>query len=389
MNNRSVMTWGAYAVSVVLAVVSSLPAASAAEVPLEARLTDLSNTFDTRIATMEAEGQTRYSSLTNRYARQLQAILKQKQQMGDLDSVMAINAELDRLAAGNPSADLALFLENAKEIRDAVSNLVFSARELDFSGAKQVVDFATNFTASLLKMQVDLTKRGDIEGGIKVRDTIKALDVREPLKTARQKLAAYEEEKARAAELAQKLKRHEELVSGRLGPFTLKPAPKGKKTLPALKLSVAWDRLQKMDCDYQLYEFFASQPPETVLSLAVDKPDIERIRFLLYMMFNKQTDDNAAEQLKLFRPEDLLDAARATFWPEELYPPRADGAYLWAACASYFTTNTAFHIIHVGFDKQHGNAIKFVSTYRSIPVPPAGFTNVPASSHISRHANRW
>ena len=281
------------------------------------------------------------------------------------------------------------FLNDSKDIRDAASNLMVSARDGEAAGAKQVVDFATNFTASLLKMQVELTKRGDIEGGIKVRNTIKALEARESLQHARKKLSAFEEESALAAARGQKQKRHDDLVAGRLGPFTLKPSPKGKKTPPALKFAVAWDRLQKTDCDYALFEFFENQPPENILAQVADKPDAERIRYLLYLIFNKLAVTSASEQLKLFRPEDLLDTMRATFWPEELYPPRADGSYQWTACASYLTTNTAFNIFQIGFDKQNGNVIKHIYTYRSVPVPATGFSNVPASSHLSRHASRW
>jgi len=169
----------------VLAVASRLPAATAAEPPLDSRLAELSNAIDKRIASIDAEVKTKHAVLTNRYDRQLQAILKQKQQAGDLDSMIEIRSERERLAAGKPSADPAIFTENAKEARDAASDLVSSSRELDAAGAKQVVDFATNFTATLLKMQVDLTKRSDVGGGIKVRDTIKALEGREPFKSAR------------------------------------------------------------------------------------------------------------------------------------------------------------------------------------------------------------
>jgi hypothetical protein len=81
-----------------------------------------------------------------------------------------------------------------------------------------------------------------------------------------------------------------------------------------------------------------------------ERPPAERARYLLLRVSRHHVDHEVARVLTDIPAADLFGAARATYWPVEVAPPRRDGAYLWAVLAREVRSGVAERAIHVSIE---------------------------------------
>ncbi len=104
--------------------------------------------------------------------------------------------------------------------------------------------------------------------------------------------------------------------------------------------------LQKNCHDGPAQLFFAYAPFDQTWSMLKDSAPDVRLRFLLLRLYAER-DDSAVEHLARFPGSDVLRVAAETWWPVEIEPLAADGAYSWTTRAAATKGNVAAHLLRL------------------------------------------
>lgn len=352
---------------------------------LDSDLAALDKWYAARLKGITGAMKKRLSAANSRYRTQLNVLLRKKKAAGDTKYAGEIEAELERLAEGKPTSDPAKHAKSHPEISEAVVARLRSERKARILDAGDTTALGDQILAVLKRTELNQSKKGNTEEAARVRARMKEITGQAELKAARQRAENYETEARKLEEKARREKFLQDLVAGRLGPFA--PRAPDAAWRPRLDLAAAWKRMQEMDCDYSVFEYFSGRSVAQLLPEISRKPDQERVRYLLYMLFNRLDTKVAVAQLKSFPPELVMDSIRTSFWPEELYPLKADGPHLWAAWASYVREGRAHGLIQLGVKKQKDkNEIREIRSFRAASIPEKGWQSVPASSYLVEKA---
>ena len=343
--------------------------------------------YSTRLKGIDSAKKQRLAMARNRYKTRLNVLLRKKKAEGKVEYVREIEAELKRLAGGKATSGPAKHADTYPEISQAVAARLRSEKQAQILDADDTVAVGDRIALALEKMEQNLVKKGDDDNAARVRAKLKEMAERPELKDARSRAEEYKAESEKRQKEARRKKFLEDLAAGRLGPFARR-APNAAWR-PRLTLGKAWQRMQALDCDYSVFEYFSGRSVAQLLPEIAPKPDAERVRYLLYMVFNRLDAGNAATQLKSFPPELVQEGIRTSFWPEELHPLKPDGAYFWGAWASYTRDGEAHGILQLAVKKQKDkDEIHAIHSYRSAPIPKKGWKSVPASSYLAENAQR-
>jgi len=345
-------------------------------------LAALDQWYAQRLKSIDRGMKKRLSMANGRYRTQLNVLLKKKKAEGNDAYVREIEAELKRLADGKATSDPGRHADTQPEVSKAVAARLQSERKAHVLHASDTVALGDQIISALKQAELNALKEGDEKGAAGIRVRIKEVAGRAELKAARGRAEGFRNEAEQRQKEARRKKFLEDLAAGRLGPFAHRSPNAAWR--PRLTLGKAWSRMQALDCDYSVFEYFSGRSVTQLMPDVSRKPDREIVRYLLYMLFNGLDSKNAVTRLKSFPIELVMENIRSSFWPEQLHALKPDGAYFWAAWTSYVKDDRAHGILQLTVKRQKDKSkIHDIHSFRSAPVPKKGWQSVSASSYFS------
>lgn len=133
------------------------------------KLERLQTTFVSELAKIRKTYDKKNETLKSSYIESVTALQKKKQSEGELQPLLAIKKELDRFKITGDITDEAL-VKNVKSLYEIQLAYIRECKNIAPEEAEQIVKLSKFYDRSLEKMQKDLTRKGQLEDAVAVKN---------------------------------------------------------------------------------------------------------------------------------------------------------------------------------------------------------------------------